>query len=91
MAGVPVVMKCKKSLYGLRLSPKNWCVKMDQCLGDIGFRPLMSNPCVHVYGDEVGFVILTLYVDDLLLLGANQGFTRTAKISTGRDGGKIDC
>ena len=45
---------------------------MDQCLGDIGFRPLKSDPCVYIYEDEVGFVFLTLYVDDLLLLGANK-------------------
>ena len=33
---------------------------MDQCFGDIGFRPLKSDPCVYIYEDEVGFVILTL-------------------------------
>ena len=45
---------------------------MDQCLGDIGFRSLMSDPCVYVHKDEVGFVVLTLYVDELLLMGANK-------------------
>ena len=45
---------------------------MVQCLDGIGFCPLKSNPCVYTYEDEVGFVILTLYVDGLLLLGANK-------------------
>ena len=36
------------------------------------FRPLKSDPCVYIYEDEIGFVVLMLYVDDLLLLGANK-------------------
>ena len=69
---VPLVMKPKKRLYELRQSPKNWFGTMDQCLGDIGFRPPTCDPCVYIYEDEVGFIILTLYVDDLVLLGAKK-------------------
>ena len=29
-------------------------------LAVIGFRPLKSDPCVYIYKDEIGFVILTL-------------------------------
>ena len=39
-AGVPLVMKLKKSLYGLRQSPKNWFSTLDVELAVIGFRPL---------------------------------------------------
>ena len=45
---------------------------MDECLGDIGFYLLKTDPYVYIYEDEVGLVILMLYVDDLLLLGANK-------------------
>ena len=65
--GVPLVMQLKKSLYGLRQSPKNWFDTMDQCLGDIGFCLLKSDPCVYTYVDKVDFVILAFYIDDLLL------------------------
>ena len=65
------MMKLKKSLYRLRQSPKHWFGKISQGLGDIEFRPLKSDPGVYIYEDGVGFVILTLYVDDLFLLGAN--------------------
>ena len=71
-AGVPLVMKLKKNLYGLHQSPNNWFGTIDQCLGDIGFRPLQPDPCMYIYEDEVGFVVLTLYVDGFLLLGANK-------------------
>ena len=65
-------MKLEKSLYGLRQSPKNWFSTMDHHLGKIGFRSLKSDPCVYVYEDENGSATLTLYVDDVLLLGANK-------------------
>ena len=72
-SGVPLVMKLKKSLYGLWQSPKNWfSITMDPHLGKIGFRSLISDLCVYVYEDENGSDILTLYVDDVLLLGANK-------------------
>ena len=44
---------------------------MDRHLGKIGFRSFKSDPCVYVYEDENGSAILTLYVDDVLLQGAN--------------------
>ena len=38
------------------------------CLGGIGFHPLKSELCVYINEDIVGFVLLTLFVDDLFLL-----------------------
>ena len=38
----------------------------------IGFRSLKSDPYVYIYEDENGSAILTLYVDDVLLLDANK-------------------
>ena len=72
-SGVTLVMKLKKSFYGLRQSPKKNCSStMDHHLGIIGFHSLKSDPCVHVYENENGSAILTLYVDDVLLLSANK-------------------
>ena len=69
---VPFVMKLKTSFYGLRQSPRNWFGTMDDHLSNIGFRLLKSDPCVYVFEDMTGTVILTLYVDDILLLGNNK-------------------
>ena len=71
-AGVPLIMKIKKRFYGLRQSSKNWFGTMDAELTIIGFRLLKSDPCVHIYEDESGVVILTLYVDDILFLSASE-------------------
>ena len=69
---VSLVVKLEKCLYGLRQSPKNWFSTMDHHLGSIGFRSLNSYPCVYVYEDKNDSAILTLYVDDVLPLGANK-------------------
>ena len=45
---------------------------MDRHLGKIGFRSLKLDPCVYVYEDQNGSAILTLYEDDVLLLGSNK-------------------
>ena len=45
---------------------------MDPHLGKIGFCSLKSDPCVYVYEEENGSAILTVYGDDVLLLGANK-------------------
>ncbi|CAM9682894.1 unnamed protein product, partial [Sphacelaria rigidula] len=49
---VPLVMKLRKSFYGLRQSPLNWWNRMDKCLGDIGFTSLASDPCIYIFTDN---------------------------------------
>ena len=71
-SGVPFVMKLKKSLYGLRQSPKNWFGTMDDHLSNIGFRSFKSDPCVYVFEDKTGTAIVTLYLDDIFLLANNK-------------------
>ena len=71
-SGVSLPMKLKKSIYGLRQSPKNWSSTMGHHLGKIGFCALKLDPCVYVYEDDSGSAILTLYVDDALLTTGHQ-------------------
>lgn len=72
MAGIPLVLKLKKSLYGLCQRFKNWFRTMNQFLGDIMFRPLKFDPFVCICEGDVGFVILALYVCEFFLLGTNK-------------------
>ena len=69
--GVPLVMKLHKSLYGLSQSPGNWFKTIDPELVTLGFVPLKSDTCVYIYRKNGVVIILTLYVDDLLLVGAD--------------------
>ena len=63
-------MKLGKSLYGLAQSPRNWVHTIDPVLVSIGFVPLKSDTCIYMYNHD-GVIILTLYVDDLLVIGGD--------------------
>ena len=52
-------------------SPGKWFHNIDPVLVDIGFVSLKSDTCVYAYNREGVKIILTLYVDDLLLAGNN--------------------
>ena len=52
---------------------------MYQFLGDIGFRPLKSGPCVHNCEGDVSFVILMLYLDDLLCWVLTSCYSTTSR------------
>ena len=64
------MMKLGKSLYGLAETPGNWFHTIDPVLVSIGFVPLKSDNCICIY-DHDGNIILTLYVDDLLVIGGD--------------------
>ena len=69
--GIQLVMKLQKSLYGLAQSPRNWWQTIDPKLIELGFTSLKSDSCVYIYNHSETIVIITLYVDDLLVAGSN--------------------
>ena len=77
--GVRLVMKLEKSLFGLAQSPQNWWKTIDPKLIEIGFVPLKSDSCVYIYKHNNTVVTITLYVDDLLVIGSNVRVIETIK------------
>ena len=67
--GVPMVMRLLKSLYGLRQRPRHWYGTVDEHVVEIGFKSPKSDPCVYIYSEGGAMYVLTLHVDDVLLLG----------------------
>ena len=77
---VQLVMKLGTSLYGLAQSPQNWWKTIDVVyLVEIGFIPLKSDTCVYIYNHNNTVVILTLYEDDLLIIGGNIQVMRPSR------------
>ena len=64
--------KLKKSLYGLKQAPRQWNKKFELVMGEQGYRKTTSDHCVFVqkFSDD-DFVILLLYVDDILIVCRN--------------------
>jgi hypothetical protein len=62
------VCKIKKSLYGLRQSPRQWYENFDSFMVSLNFTRSEYDQCVYFKRLENGmFVILVLYVDDMLV------------------------
>ena len=64
-----LVCKLKKSLYGLKQTPIQWYKKFDSFMIENGFKHTAADPCVYIKWIGESFVLLLLYVDDMLILG----------------------
>ncbi|KAL9249654.1 Retrovirus-related Pol polyprotein from transposon TNT 1-94-like protein [Drosera capensis] len=64
------VCKLKKSLYVLKQAPRKWYKKFESVICGQGYRKTTSDHCVLVNKFFNGnFIILLLYVDDMLIVG----------------------
>ena len=68
-----------KSLYGLKQAPKQWHEKFDNAMMSNGFRINECDKCVYVKDTTNGYVIVCLYVDDMLIIGSNNDIIKAAK------------
>ena len=59
--------KLKRSIYGLKQSPRCWSNAFTEFMKDIGFKQSTSDPCVFVRSQQE-LEILAVYVDDLILI-----------------------
>lgn len=62
-----LVCKLKKSIYGLKQSPRCWSKTFTEFMKNIGFNQSTSDPCVFVRSRQE-LEILAVYVDDLILI-----------------------
>jgi len=67
-----LVCKLKKSLYGLKQSPRMWYQKFDTFIWGLGFT--RSKEYHYLYSKLIGdcVIYLVLYVDDMLLVGNDK-------------------
>jgi hypothetical protein len=68
-----LVCRLKKRLYGLNQAPRQWYLKFDRFMTEQGYSRFHSDHCVCFKKLENGsFIILLLYVDDMLVAGSNM-------------------
>ena len=76
-----LVCKLHKSLYGLKQAPRDWYAKMDSFFLSQNFERCKSDPNVYLQLYEGNFLIILLYVDDILITEitlASIAFIKTA-------------
>ncbi|KAL2235502.1 UNVERIFIED_CONTAM: Retrovirus-related Pol polyprotein from transposon TNT 1-94, partial [Sesamum indicum] len=71
-------IKLKRSLYGLKQSGRMWCNRLSEYLIKKGFCHIQISPCLFIKRTESGFVIITVYVDDLNIIGSPEEIRQAA-------------
>jgi hypothetical protein len=62
----------KKALYGLKQAPRAWYNIIDDHLHKLGFVKSLSEATLYVKGADANLIIVSVYVDDLLVTGSNK-------------------
>ena len=63
------VCKLKRSLYGLKQSPRCWNMAFKKHMKSINFKLSTADPCIFVRKEKTGEVlIIAVYIDDLIVV-----------------------
>lgn len=73
-----LVCKLKKSIYGLKQSPRCWNSTLHNQLKSMGFLQTTSDPCIYRDSGGEPFFI-GVYVDDIILAGDSQAKMKEVK------------
>ncbi|KAK6125405.1 hypothetical protein DH2020_040832 [Rehmannia glutinosa] len=73
------VCKLVKSLYGLKQAPKQWHEKFDSTMKSNSFKINECDKCVYIKGTTNDYVIVCLYVDDMLIMGSSHDLIMKTK------------
>lgn len=68
-SGPNKVCRLRKSLYGLRQSPRNWFAMLASALKSYGFLQSHADHTLFTYHKGDVFLFVLVYVDDLILAG----------------------
>ena len=75
-----LVYKLKKRLYGLKQAPQQWYLKFDRFMHEHGYNRCNLDHCVYIKRlDDDRYIILCLYVDDMLVVGSNMDLIKLLK------------
>ena len=56
-----------KTLYSLKQAGRKWKIEFNSKLRKRGYQRLLSNPCVYIVHTREDFLIVTVWVDDILI------------------------
>ena len=75
-----LVCKLKRSIYGLKQSPRCWNAALDHKLKQMGFVQAKGDPCLYMASEGEMFII-AVYVDDIVLAGSTDGRSQASSCS----------
>ena len=66
------VLRLRKALYGLCQAPRAWNIKLNSSLASLGFTKCATEHAPYTHRSQGRLVIVGVYVDDLIVTGAEQ-------------------
>ena len=69
----------KRSIYGLKQSSRQWCLWFHQAMLQFGFPIVEDDHCIYLRRSNEKFLIVTLYVDDILMASNDLKMIATTK------------
>jgi hypothetical protein len=73
-------VKLKKTLYGLVQSARQWWTRLVSDLKNKGFKLCMTDPCLMFDIEDENFIMMTIYVDDCLVIGSKESLNKVTEI-----------
>lgn len=76
------VCNLKRSLYGLKQSPRMWNHTIDEFMIKKSFNKCESDQCVYIKRTDGGMIIVVLYVNDLIIASSEDSLLVSTKCAT---------
>ena len=73
------VCRLRKSIYGLKQASRQWNIRFNEVVLSYGFEMINEDHCVFLKREKGKYVILSLYVDDMLIAGNDIGYVNEVK------------
>lgn len=70
--GTDKICKLNRAMYGLKQAGRAWNEKLDTAIRDIGLVRSKADPCIYFKLDKKSFIIIAIYVDDILIFSTNK-------------------
>lgn len=67
-----LVCRLKKSIYGLKQSPRCWNLALDSKLTESRFSQSPHDPCIYYKNERGNMLIVGVHVDDIILAGKQE-------------------
>ena len=74
-----MVCKLKRSIYGLKQASRQWYFKFNEVIMKYGFKENIVDRCIYLKKSGSAWILLVLYVDDILLASTNLSLLRETK------------
>ena len=75
-----ITCKLKRSIYGFKQASRQWYLKFNDIIVSCGFKENILYQCINLKVSRSNFILLIMYVDDILLATNDLGLLSETKM-----------